>query len=1451
MLEASLVDASAVETDGFFFKRLGEIIFSPTSDQSFPTRCTTLAVAPHSGIICFSDAGGLYIVYTQDLLKKLTKWDEDNPQPPTPPASICKSVLSHTNATIHLSPDESQLAVIDNHNNTVSFYSLPSLIHGNPIKACISSHTLPTHTTQLAWSPVSMGTYALLTHDGQVYIGYTNTEGRGEGKAGLSVYTDIEAATCIAFNPNSNSENDVILAVGHNDVVSFYKIEEDNNNKTREAVSQIKLSSQEVQEDNQHLAIESMQWLDGSHILIGCALLFDGNVEPVAPEGVLSWNPGKTIPSSSEDDDIKYVEFFASNIVPPTSDNQNNINSTSSSSSATAAAPYLQSTSLPQWSCVVYSNRQAADDHIKVAKYHHNDNTSDNDVVAVDITDDRLAIRIPNAPDDEDNYVIGLGIDCTSVEWPVVEHPTDQTAPDLPPQPVLFVATSDGVLRAYTFGCVDGKDGGDGCVGARKELRMLEEEEEEEEVEDKAAKTGLPSDSEEFSEEEEEEEKEVPPDPPSVSFAPPAATIKPQALPPQQPIFSFTAPPLPPPATQAQVEPKQEIKPQTTPIKTTTEDKIKLPPSPTLPTRVDLPLSKLRATRDSKEAVEIEADFLKTLHTTRKLEAEVHDALVATLNGPGTDMGTRATHHSGVLSQLSFLNSIDAALFSTNDLRGRVMKLVTDIKDALRRCEAMPLFQSAASISGLEEEREQHRELTLKQPLNASLSGLKDAIRCELVAYKAKVTELSSCLESLEAHQHQRKQQMMTQGGSTLQQQQPSGQALYTSVNALGAAVQSTLHHLTALSEKLVISDNIDGDNVGDRLSVPLRTMGLHSNERKKLSPSPSPPPPQQQQQPQQLSSALQSLSVTDSGRRNWQLVRKSPMSRDNINVDHQHLRPSVSPMHQTRAATSPLRDGDGGGRDGDVWEGGEGDALRRRILEACQPLGLMLPYSTNANISVNGVRVTSVASKSRGSGRGGGGTGIGGGWSSRRLWVEKLGGGDKAVEPVELPVPNTRTTTAAVERNEEVKSSRTAQMTTSNVAAMQAPPVPTSKPKTQKPPQAQPPIPSMAQVKAASKLMEKAGGAAAPKPPSTVAAAPSPPIPSNAAAQAAQARFDAFQKDVSPTEKKSGEASQEKKESTQQPQQPLFSSALPSPTSGGFNFSGLGLGGTGTVNASKPSSGFGFALAPSSSSSSTTTTKQGVFASAAPVFGTSSAAAFGANASTFGSSAPVFGASSASVFGAPTTSSTGSPFGQGASPVSSFSSPFGSGTTFGSSQPASSPAFGSATGFGAPSTFGSSQPASSPAFGSATGFGAPSAFGSSQPASSPAFGSATGFGAPSAFGSSQPASSPAFGSSTPFGQGSTTPVLGATTPFGQQQQQTGSEFGSGGGGFGQAAPSSSAFGGGSSPFGQAAAPGGGGFGAFGGGSNGGGGGFGGIKPAAGTASSTGAGNASLWQPRK
>ncbi|XP_076951128.1 nuclear pore complex protein NUP98A-like [Bidens hawaiensis] len=205
--------------------------------------------------------------------------------------------------------------------------------------------------------------------------------------------------------------------------------------------------------------------------------------------------------------------------------------------------------------------------------------------------------------------------------------------------------------------------------------------------------------------------------------------------------------------------------------------------------------------------------------------------------------------------------------------------------------------------------------------------------------------------------------------------------------------------------------------------------------------------------------------------------------------------------------------------------------------------------------------------------------------------------------------------------------------------------------------------------------------------------------------------------------------------------------------------------------------------------------TSTGVFGAQAssPVFGVSSAPAFGSSMPGFGaSSSPAFGASSTSFggssvfgqspsfggFGSTTQSSPfGSSFQQQSQPAFG-NNPFGS-SPFGAS---SQPAFGatSTSAFGATSTpaFGST---STPTFGntgSAFGVSSTSVFGTSTPAfsasSTPAFGSSPtpAFGAtssPFSFGSS-----PAFGQSTSaFGSspfGATTTTFGAqSSPFGGQ----------------------------------------------------------------------------------
>jgi hypothetical protein len=55
----------------------------------------------------------------------------------------------------------------------------------------------------------------------------------------------------------------------------------------------------------------------------------------------------------------------------------------------------------------------------------------------VSVTEDRLGIRLPLGPGDEDNFVLGLAMDTTSSE--PIQHPLDPTKPDLPAFPTLLV----------------------------------------------------------------------------------------------------------------------------------------------------------------------------------------------------------------------------------------------------------------------------------------------------------------------------------------------------------------------------------------------------------------------------------------------------------------------------------------------------------------------------------------------------------------------------------------------------------------------------------------------------------------------------------------------------------------------------------------------------------------------------------------------------------------------------------------------------------------------------------------------------------------------------------------------------------------------------------------------------------------------------------------------------
>lgn len=140
----------------------------------------------------------------------------------------------------------------------------------------------------------------------------------------------------------------------------------------------------------------------------------------------------------------------------------------------------LECAELPAWGAVVCVHSAAADDHVKVQRGEKGlcrrtrcaglsppflpastlrtaphpwprprlqvsliAGTDDGAaLVSADITDDRAALRVPNGPDDADNFAMGVGIDlCSGGVTGPVAHPFDPDAGELPPQPLFWVRT--------------------------------------------------------------------------------------------------------------------------------------------------------------------------------------------------------------------------------------------------------------------------------------------------------------------------------------------------------------------------------------------------------------------------------------------------------------------------------------------------------------------------------------------------------------------------------------------------------------------------------------------------------------------------------------------------------------------------------------------------------------------------------------------------------------------------------------------------------------------------------------------------------------------------------------------------------------------------------------------------------------------------------------------------
>lgn len=342
---------------------------------------------------------------------------------------------------------------------------------------------------------------------------------------------------------------------------------------------------------------------------------------------------------------------------------------------------------VPEWGVLVSSHQAIADSHIRVF-------SSDGVSISFDpIVEDALSIRIPGGPDDAENFVRKIGIDQTS--GISCAHPVDATAPDLENLPGVWILTSDGMLRLYALGSL-----------ANSQLVTMEPVATKgstcaffKETSDVALglQTALPEDeSDEFLEDDSNDE-ETDEETPDVFVG---KSLETNAVPESAP---------PEPASGG------------VPVKTS-ERHVSDDPE------IVYPVSSL--SNCPGDIPRIEREFLADLFKSRQLEFQSFKTFALSMEEVKSQSLRDKTN--------ALMPRTHGPLIELSDLQSGFDRLLSSVKEAYSKMEAMPLFQGKQADI-------QEKD---GKPLNASLLNLREALKSQLKSLRFSCEELQETLSS-------------------------------------------------------------------------------------------------------------------------------------------------------------------------------------------------------------------------------------------------------------------------------------------------------------------------------------------------------------------------------------------------------------------------------------------------------------------------------------------------------------------------------------------------------------------------------------------------------------------------------------------------------------------------------------------------------------------------------
>lgn len=413
-------------TDDVIFQRIGvPIPVSGSSEQLkfdvLSTPLQALAISNQFGLTFVAHPQGFCVVKTAELLRLAEDLKNNQQKASTikelsiadvPLAGVCILALSGDGLNLAVSVE-----------GWVHLFHVPDLVHKVNVKPFQSKLIFEgQYVKDFIWSTSRENGYLALSSEG-LLVG---------GKIGFSFDHKEENVTAADWGPDGRH-----IAL----LMKDSKLRILSSNFQKGFHLQLTTQLQTISANKGYeIHVDSIKWVRTDCIVIGCVSVNEEGEEFEYPVYLLTSRTGGLY---EEPNDVEMVEFdtlFSSidaSILPP------------------KRGPYLLLNYMDVWELAVAANRRSIDDHIVLLGWVLENERKQ--TLALDIPSDQWYPRIQLQENGDDNFIVGIAMDRTSIDFQISLPTDDGGLKELPPCPVLLCMTIEGKLNLFSFARISEK----------------------------------------------------------------------------------------------------------------------------------------------------------------------------------------------------------------------------------------------------------------------------------------------------------------------------------------------------------------------------------------------------------------------------------------------------------------------------------------------------------------------------------------------------------------------------------------------------------------------------------------------------------------------------------------------------------------------------------------------------------------------------------------------------------------------------------------------------------------------------------------------------------------------------------------------------------------------------------------------------------------------------------